>query len=143
MTNEQEAIEERLGKLERQNRQMKLAWLGTLAIAAVVVLAGLAWPRGSASAQAGGSATVIRATSFVLVVAQGRERATLEMYEGGPRLALNDANGKTRVGLGEFSDGPTLALLGATGKLRAMLVAVPGGGRRLLFSARTESREQS
>jgi len=60
MTNEQEAIEERLGKLERQNRQMKLAWLGTLAIAAVVVLAGLAWPRGSASARRWRCTKVVR-----------------------------------------------------------------------------------
>ncbi len=121
MTSDHGAIEERLESLERQNRRIKLAGLAALVIAGAVVLTGLAWPRGSASGQAGKSATVIRATEFVLVDAQGRTRAALEMYMGGPELVLYDANGKLRARLDVSPDGQGLRLYDANEKARAVL----------------------
>ena len=127
MTNEQGAIEERLGKLERQNRRMKLAGLGAVVIAGAFALMG----------QAGRvHPSTITATGFVLVDAQGRERAKLEMYKGVPMLILYDAKGKPRAGLGVFSDGPKLGLYDANGKVRAALAAFSDGPGLGLYDAK-------
>ena len=127
MTNEHDTIEQRLEKLERQNRRMKLAGVGTLVIAGAFLLMG----------QASGPRTLseVRARSFVLVDAQGKQRTTLEMYEDSPRLAfLDDANGKIRAALGTSSLGPELVLTDGNGKAVTTL-AVPSGGPTLAMVA--------
>jgi hypothetical protein len=117
MTNEQGAIEERLEKLERQNRRMKLAGLGAMVIAGAFVLMG----------QASGPRTPpeVRAKSFVLVDANGETRARLYMSASGkgPELDLLDAKGNERLTL----DGPGLTLYDVNGKLRAVLAAGSNG----------------
>jgi len=119
MTNEHGTIEQRLEKLERQNRRMKLAGVGALVIAAAFLLMG----------QASGTRTQdeVRARSFVLVDAQGKQRATLDMYTDQPRLALSDTNGKIRVALAISQGGPALALVDANGKATASLFVTPDG----------------
>jgi hypothetical protein len=129
MTNEQGAIEERLEKLERQNRRMKLAGLGAVVIAGAFVLMG----------QASGPRTPpeVRAKSFVLVDANGETRARLYMSASGkgPELDLLDAKGNPRVVLGANSEGPWLALYDANGKPRAWLIVTSDGPRLDLTSA--------
>ncbi len=125
MTNDHGAIEERLESLERQNRRMKLAGLAGLVIAGAVVLTGLA---GSAGGQAGKAANIIRATGFVLVDAQGRTRAALDMNLNTPELVLYDANGKKRAALFESPDGPALILTGVHTGEEGVLLQVSADG---------------
>jgi len=103
-------IEERLEKLERQNRRMKLAGVGALVIAGAVVLMG----------QASGPRTLpeVRANSFVLVDANGQRRAMLAMFSDGPGLAPYDPTGQPRAELTVFSSGPDLQMEDANGKVR-------------------------
>jgi hypothetical protein len=144
MKNEHGAIEERLENLERQNWRMKLTGLAMLVIAGVAVLMGQAPPV---------LPRTITAAEFVLVDAQGRTRADLEMVEGRPRLALldehenpratlaalaegsglelNDANGARRVTLKAYSDGPGLALFDSDGTTRRATLSSDTGGPTL------------
>jgi len=112
-------IKQRLEKLERQNRRMKLAGVGALVIAAAFLLMG----------QASGPRTLpeVRANSFVLVDAQGRQRATLSMDMNEPGLALRDASGAIRAMLANSPQGPTLGLLDANGKAAATLAVLSDG----------------
>jgi len=80
-----------------------------LVIVLVTGIAGVAWP------QAPG---VVRATSFVLLDDQGRDRAKLEMGLGGPWLWLMDENGRGRILLTVDKDGSKLTLLDENGKIR-------------------------
>jgi hypothetical protein len=126
MTNEHGAIEERLEKLERQNRRMKLAGLGAVVIAGAFVLMGqarLVHPG------------TITATKFVLVDAQGRQRATLDMYKGSPILGLFDANGKLRAELAAAPNGPWLQLNDASGNMRAGMDAFSDSPELDLYDA--------
>lgn len=118
MTNEHNTIEQRLEKLERQNRRMKLAGIGALVIAGAFLLTG----------QASGPRILpeVRANSFVLVDAQGKPRATLGMYADQPRLALSDTNGTVRAALAVSSGGPVLMMVG-TGKAVASLFVESDG----------------
>jgi len=131
MTNEQGAIEERLEKLERQNRRMRLAGLGALLIAGAFVLMGQASrPR----------TQTVRAKSFVLVDANGMTRARLHMSAVGLVLSFYDAEGVSRAGLSVMSDGPVLALNDANGKPRVWLSVSSEGPLFNLFDAKGESR---
>jgi hypothetical protein len=134
MTNEQGAIEERLEKLERQNRRMKLAGLGAVVIAGAFVLMG----------QASGPRTPpeVRAKSFVLMDANGETRARLYMSAKAPMLELFDANGKPRAGLGVTSDGPELDLYDAKGNPRAEMDAFSDGPGLDLADANGKVRAQ-
>lgn len=131
MTNDHEGILKRLEKLERQNRRMKLAGLGAFVIAGTLLLMGQTRRV---------HPSTITATGFVLVDAQGRERATLAMYNGGPRLDLYDENGKARAGLTVTSDGPGLGLFDANGKARVGLSAFSDGPGLALFDANGKPR---
>ncbi|MDD4889388.1 MAG: hypothetical protein PHU85_05620 [Phycisphaerae bacterium] len=63
---------------------------------------------------------VIRATAFVLVDDEGRERAKLEMRKDGPGLAFYDQNGSPRATLGVEVFGMSLVLADENGKARVM-----------------------
>lgn len=121
MINDHEGILQRLEKLERQNRRMKLAGLGAIVIAGAFFLMG----------QASGPRTQdeVRARSFVVVDAQGKPRATLNMYIGQPRLALTDANGITRASVAVSSRGPAVLLADANKKAVALLSVQLNGPR--------------
>lgn len=65
----------------------------------------------------------------------------LALHNGGPQLALFDAEGKTRVTLAVSSDGqPGLALADSNGKLRAGLILVDDGPTLLLAAANERAK---
>jgi hypothetical protein len=134
MTNEQGAIEERLEKLERQNRRMKLAGLGAVVIAGAFVLMG----------QASGPRTLpeVRAKSFVLVDANGETRARLYMSAPPerPELDLLDAKGNPRVVLDASGTSGGLDLLDAKGNERLTLYGPPIGPGLVLTDANQKER---
>lgn len=115
----QDSLLARVEKLERQNRRMKLIGFGSLIVAGAILLMGQAQPVRPGA---------ITGTSFTLLDAQGRTRATLALYKGAPQLALFDADEKTRVTLKVSPDGqPGLALVDANENLRAGLALVANG----------------
>jgi hypothetical protein len=90
-----ETLEFQLGRIKSRNR-----WLLCIVF---VLIAGLMVPLAfeatnfRAMAQAPGTAKEIRANKFVLEDQNGKTRASLEMNELGPTLALKDGKGKDRV----------------------------------------------
>ncbi len=118
-------LEDRMAKLERQNRSMKLAGLAALLIAAAVVLMGQA-SRPEALEELRGRRLVIvdedglvRATlgatdsgaRLLMYDTVGNLRLDMDVSEFGPGLVLNDSGRRTRVGLGVFDVGPRLWML--------------------------------
>ena len=127
-------LEERMERLERENRRLKVGMLAVVAVVAGLVCIAATEP----------VAKVVRAERFEVVDAEGRVRAglglpappaaanlprapyavdALAVLDGSPGLTLRDEKGKTRAGLMVSDDGsPSLMLLDETGKARAMLV---------------------
>ncbi len=86
------SVSRRLDRLERDNRRWKVLAVAALAGLCLVVLTG---------AGGGKVAGEIRARSFALVDAGGKNRAVLAMGDdGAPTLAAYDADGKRRLALG-------------------------------------------
>ncbi len=98
-----QAILERLEKLERQNRRMKRAGIVVLVLLSVVVLMAQATTH-----------QVLTAKMFILVDANGKTRASLDMVGGAPGLSLYDAKGNAF--LSTSADGPYLLMNEADGK---------------------------
>ncbi|MFQ5929667.1 MAG: hypothetical protein ACE5MK_08200 [Acidobacteriota bacterium] len=140
-------MEERLNRLERENRRLKEAGALTLAAIAVVVIMGQAMP-----------SKVVEAEKFVVRDASGKVHAALgTVNKRAVSLALIDKNGNPRVVLGVLSDGspslsfydkdmnrravlglraddsPDLALLDRDRKLRARLSLNDEGSATLVF----------
>ena len=112
-------IEQRLEKLERQNRMFK--------IIIVAISLGCA-----AIAAAGGSAgedKVIMAREFRLIDSQGKTRGLFSLEAGGsPVIALFDAKGKNRGSFGLLADGsPFFGLYAAQGKTRGLFSLLADG----------------
>ncbi len=80
-------VEERLAKLERQNRRLKIAGIVAVVLVPVLVL--------SCGAKSTEVAEVIRATKFVVVDKDGALRASLDSHA----LTFRDTDGRTRVKL--------------------------------------------
>ncbi|MFH1748059.1 MAG: hypothetical protein ABIG44_13570 [Planctomycetota bacterium] len=109
-------IEERIERLERANRRMKVVALGLLA-----VLLGAGLVAGPAVQQAA-SPRVIEASGFRLVDNSGKTRAMLVVSKEGPvGLSFLDENGKMRAIFGETKDGPALGFLDENEKVRLSL----------------------
>lgn len=126
MTNRHASIEERIQKLERQNRRMKLVGLGlVIVVGATGVLSSAA--SNAARVDVGNSSATIRAAGFVLVDAQGRERASLEMRNGQPQLVMNNSDGAFAAGIGVALSGPQIVLDDLNGKTRARLIVSSNG----------------
>ena len=114
--------EERLENLERELARAKRhnRWLAAIAGLVVVGLV-LAWAwdkiTSTAQPQEGAKpakpAQVIRATAFVLVDDEGRERGKLEMLKDQPQLVLSDANGSPRAMLVASRGCPAVVLYDA------------------------------
>jgi hypothetical protein len=64
---------------------------------------------------------------FVLMDDDGKTRATLRMFEGGPVLVLYDTNGKQRVSVTARENVSAVALFDGNGKTRLTLDIVPVG----------------
>jgi len=133
VTNEHGTIECRLEKLERQNRRMKLAGLGAFVIAGTLLLMGQARPV---------QPSTIRGNRFVLVDAQGQERAVIEMYKGGPVLALCNANKNPSAVLSTLSLIGDLSLCGANRQARALDAFSAAGPSLALYDAHGTPRAQ-
>ncbi|MEE8153218.1 MAG: hypothetical protein V3T76_09355 [candidate division NC10 bacterium] len=100
-------MEERLNRLERENRRLKRAGGVILGVIAVLLLMGHVVGE-----------KVVEAERFVLVGPSGEPRAVLAVTEGGSGLYLYDNTGKLRAGLvGGSADETALTLYGTNGKL--------------------------
>jgi hypothetical protein len=115
---------DRLGRLERANRRYELALLAAGSLC-------FAWTACSVGPQA---KNVLAAERFVLLAADGSEKATLELdSNGNPMLQLR--NGQSSALL--TTNGPSLRLLGQDGKTGAFVGVDSKNSSRLgLFSHR-------
>lgn len=85
-------VTQRLDRLERENRKLKLAGVATLIAITAVVLMGQATPKREAK--------VIEAEQFILKDSEGRHRGGLQvMADGRPILRLADEKGWPRAEL--------------------------------------------
>lgn len=111
-------IEERLSRLERQNK-----WLRRLLLAALAIAAGGALLAAGSRVHADSPAwqRTVEAEKFVLRGADGKMHAELSVADNVPRLALFDAAGKQRATLVVGSEGPALTLYDTSGMQRAKL----------------------
>jgi hypothetical protein len=119
----------RLAHLERQNRRIKLACAGTVAIVVVAVTVSATWVNGhqhasaqviatsrpsarDISATALPAANEVRANRFVLTDHAGKMLAELAVLKNGPGLVLYDGKETPRVVLRTTNWGPSLILCG-------------------------------
>ena len=154
-------IEQRLERLERQNRWMKRIGALGLAVAAAVLLSGQAKgkdlqdlkARSLTLIDANGKNRVVLADSLTLIDPYGRNRVVLADYglrvldingktratlfargDGSSSLDLYDRNGKMLMALRALRDGlPSLALWDKNGKQGVALRMLGDGSSRLLL----------
>ena len=137
--NMEERLERLESKLTHANRLNR--WLLAGTVLAVVVLAAGVW---IAFAEHGTAAEtveqtigeladlgvarrrMIRASRFVLMDKKGKERATLAMYQGDPRLTFMDPSGITRAWLAVRHGGPSLVFMDPEGEVRTFLAMREG-----------------
>ena len=111
-------IEQRLRRLERQNRWMKRTGVLALAIVATVVLSG----------QAKRGLPHLKARSLTVVDARGTSRVVVS-DEG---LRVNDRHGNSRVALRTISDDePGMTFWDKSGKPRFLIRALGNGSTKL------------
>jgi len=103
-------LEERLTKLEAQNRRLKRgAAAGLVAVVAVLCMA-----------QARPLPEALEASQFVLRDAQGRERVRIEVArDGNPALNMLDQEGRLRSSLGPHG----ISFYDDTGRMRTTLMS--------------------
>ncbi len=116
MNPEIQSIVERLEKVEKQNRQMKRVALGASLLAVAFAVMG-----------AQGSPRPVVAERFVVVDANGTERAVLGMAERGPALRLYDAKGKKRAEWESEPEETSLLFYGKRGNEQVALFANEAG----------------
>ena len=128
-------MEERLLKLERQNRRLKQAGAAALIVAALILLMGQA--SRTKPVQASQSNTV-EASQFILKDKSGKVRATLSIDEspgnsGAAQLVFYDVDGKQRVKLDSGNPylGGTLHLADEKGKDQVFITSSDGLGALL------------
>ncbi len=110
-----DTLTQRLDRLERENRRLKLAGVILLLALAAVGAMGQMIPRAVPK--------VVEAERFVLRDTRGKILATLGTEASGTSLSVYDQNGKPRAGLSVIADGaPVLVLFDQNGKDRAGLV---------------------
>jgi hypothetical protein len=114
-------LAQRVEKLEKANRRLKLAGVLALTLVGCLLLLGVASPKRTVSAQ-----------EFILRDANGKVQAVLGMRENDPMLGFSDANGKVRLMLTLSEGMPGLGFLDANGKARALL-GVSAVGPKLVF----------
>ena len=129
---ERSTVIERLEELEKQNRRMK--HVGTIA----VIVAGVALLMGQAAQK-----KTVEANEFILRDTNGKIRAKLDIFAGGPHLDLFDAAGTVRVSLNNSKDGTGLGLFDAAGKIRAGLTVDADADRPELTLSDQEGFEAS
>jgi hypothetical protein len=126
-------IEERLSSLELEIRRIKRRnrWLLATALFLLTLLPFLRIAAIKAGAQSTELAGEIHAKKFVLEDQNGRTRASLEINDLGPTLALKDENGKDRVLLSIWKEtNPCLHLIDDRGIYR---VSVSASGPNMIL----------
>ena len=118
-----EAMQDRLSRLERAVRRWRLVGAGVLAVLGVTILVGAAVRPDPTTADE------VLARHFILVGRTPSPRASLTLgKDGGPGLLLFDPQGQIRAGLTVLADGrPSLGLLDAQGQSRAVLTLESDG----------------
>lgn len=118
-------VEQRVTRLERQNRRLKLGMVAVMAVVAGLVCLAATEP----------AAKLVRAERFQVVDAQGVVRADLGVVAGaGTGLTLYDPNGGERAGLGVNSNGGTgLRLIDKAGRSRIGLAVDHSGNPKIAF----------
>jgi hypothetical protein len=104
MTPDMNAVVERLERLERENRRLKVLGLILVAAVSLAVLTGVTTKE-----------PVIGAEAFTLVGNQGQLRGVFALVNQEPTLALFDSTGKVRAGLSIAENAPRLILYGDNG----------------------------
>src|SRR6058998_1260327 len=123
-----EAVLERLEKLERQNRRLRLAGIALLLSGGAVAV------MGQAARSPRTVAVAVEARKFVLRDAKGKKRAELGLFLDKPALVLYDEAERATASLGTFQDITGWALFGAREQRLAVLEATPGGPNLSLYS---------
>ena len=109
---------ERLKRLEKQNRRLKMAAALFILFMSPLILMSAAGHKGR----------TVEARRIVLKDDEGNTRAILGMRSAGPGLALYDADGnKVQALLTVLQTGPVLGLYDADGTTRALLGVTPKG----------------
>ncbi len=90
-------IEQRFEKLERQNRRLRLAFIGLVALAAVAVVMGQVASKPASQETQEKVQDEIRARGFVLVDGDGEVRGRMTVDKGRPSLELYDKQGQSRI----------------------------------------------
>ena len=118
-----EAVRQRLTRLERTVRRWRLVGVGMLAVVGLSILVA-ATPRKDLT-----TAEDVLARHFILVDRAQTPRASLALgKDGGPSLLLFDVHSNVRAGLTVLADGrPSLGLLDAQGQSRLVLTLEPDG----------------
>jgi hypothetical protein len=126
-------IEERVAKLEKQNRGMKIALIAGLPIVVLLGALGATSPQDRVPKE-------IRAEKFTLVDANERVRSTLDASNGWGELSLYDSNGGQRIFLGgsdRMANGkstPLIEMRSENGGPIVMIGGTPSGGKLWFFA---------
>ena len=122
---DRDTILQRVAKLERDNRILKLGAIGITALAACAFLMGFGAGDGGNNAQ--GRFEQIDSRHIVLRDTDGQMRAWLGIAEGGPRLIFFDQQGQQRLGVGMSRDGePALGVFDGGENPRVVMGMVEG-----------------
>ncbi len=129
--NREETMNERLERLERENRHVKRVGVAALAtITAAMLMGQVAPPRAS---------KVVEADEFVLRDGKGAVRAMLGFKAGAPLLSFYDEEQTLRIGLGFAATGlPTVAILNKDGNIRSSLALLANDTTALYLYDRNE-----
>jgi hypothetical protein len=124
-----EAMRDRLTRLERTMRRWRRVGAGVLAMLGVTILVGAAVRPDPKTADD------VLARHFILVGRTPSPRASLTLgKDGGPGLLFFDQQGKVRAGLTLLADGrPSVGLLDAEGQSRVVLTLEPNGAPVMRF----------
>ncbi len=109
-------LQQRLAKLEKQNRTFRRAAMALLAVFGALLLMGQAAPEPH-----GVKEKLISTEKLVLTDAAGKMRAMLYAAEGGPKLDFYDAQGNSGMSLILNQDGPRIYLTVNSGQPNAVL----------------------
>jgi len=108
-------LAQRVEKLEKANRRLKLGGVLALTLVGCLLLLGVASPKRTVEAEA-----------FILRDANGGMRALLGMGVEGPMLHLYDANALSRALLQVTVSGSAVGFFDANGKLRVVVGVTEG-----------------
>lgn len=129
MNNDIEVLLQRVSRLERQNKLMKLAGVAAILGIAVILFSGATISK---------SPKVIQARALEVVDENGKPCATLGFMDGNPALFFWDKNGHNRATLGLVNEEPSLVLFDENKKPRASL-SLLNGDSELCFLMKTEN----